>query len=239
MVAQIWLCEAVPTSPCIKQYPPELNKISEEFSTVFDPIFALPPHREIDHKIPLVPNAQPVNLRSYWYSYFQKMELEKIVDEMLKNSIIKFSTSPFSSPSLLVKKKDGSWRLCIDYRQLNFLTIKNKYPIPIIDELLDELHGAKYFSKIDLRSGYHHIRMFKDDISKTAFKTHQGHYKFQVMPFGLTNTPATFQALMNQIFKPLLRKGVLIFFDDILIYSPTMEQHIHHLSAVLDILHNH
>ena len=163
-------------------------------------------------------------------------EIEWAIQELLALGHIRPSTSPFASSVVLVKKKDDTLRMYIDYRALNKKTLKNRNHIPRIDELMDELRGARFFSKIDLRSGYHQICVREQDIPMTAFKYHFGHFEFLVMPFGLANAPATFQSCMNHIFRSHLRKFVLVFFDDILIYSKTWEEHLQHIETVLRIL---
>jgi len=163
-------------------------------------------------------------------------ELKIQLDELLQKGFIRPSVSPWGAPVLFVKKKDGTLRLCIDYRELNKITIKNKYHLPRIDDLFDQLQGARVFSKIDLRSGYHQLRIKPKDIPKTAFRTRYGHYEFTVMPFGLTNTPAAFMDLMNRVFRPYLDKFVVVFIEDILIYSKDKEEHADHLRPVLQAL---
>ncbi|KAM1011997.1 hypothetical protein FF1_047138 [Malus domestica] len=163
-------------------------------------------------------------------------ELKVQLEELLQKGFVRESTSPWGAPVLFVRKQDGTLRLCVDYRRLNLVTIKNKYPLPRIDELFDQLVGAQYFSKIDLRSGYHQLRVREEDIPKTAFRTRYGLYEFVVMPFGLTNAPAAFMDLMNRLFRPYLDKFVIVFIDDILVYSKTREEHKTHLQIVLQTL---
>ncbi|GJV62267.1 putative reverse transcriptase domain-containing protein [Tanacetum coccineum] len=174
-------------------------------------------------------------------SYLVSSRLPKSLSNQLLETItdrgfIRPSTSPWGAPVLFVKKKDGSFRMCIDYRELNKLTIKNRYPLPRIDDLFDQLQGSSVYSKIDLRSGYHQLRVRERDIPKTAFRTRYGHYEFQVMPFGLTNAPAVFMDLMNRVCKPYLDKFVIVFIDDILIYSRNKEEHANHLRIILELL---
>lgn len=215
---------------------PAVTALLEEFHLVFAEPTTLPKHRVWDHKIQLLEGTKPVNIRPYRYTPEQKSEIEKQVAEMLKQGLIVPSVSPFSSPVLLVKKKDQTWRFCVDFRHLNAITVKSCFPLPIIDELLDEFAGSHWFSKLDLRAGYHQIRLVEEDEEKTAFKTHQGHFQFRVLPYGVTGGPSTFQSAMNFVLSPLLRKGVLVFMDDILVHSDTFQQHLALLRRVLQLL---
>ena len=177
------------------QLPDTISSLLQEYDRLFDEPRTLPPRRSADHTIPLVPGAQPVKVRPYRYSPIQKTEIENQLKQMLQQGVIRPSASSFASPVLLVKKKDGTWRFCVDYRHLNAITVKNKQPMPVVDELLDELAGAKWFTKLDFQSGYHQICMAAGEEYKTTFRTHNGLFEFLVMPFGLTNAQPHFRAL--------------------------------------------
>ncbi|RVW67492.1 Transposon Ty3-I Gag-Pol polyprotein [Vitis vinifera] len=211
--------------------------IVREYPDVFpEDLPGLPPEREVEFTIDLVPGTGPMSKAPYRMAPVELKELKVQLQELLDKGFIRPSVSPWGAPVLFVKKKDGSMRLCIDYRELNKVTVRNKYPLPRIDDLFDQLQGACVFSKIDLRSGYHQLRVRGEDVPKTAFRTRYGHYEFLVMPFGLTNAPAAFMDLMNRVFKPYLDQFVVVFIDDILVYSRSREEHEGHLSIVLQTL---
>ncbi|XP_041995638.1 uncharacterized protein LOC121745745 [Salvia splendens] len=189
--------------------PDSIHAVLEAHASVFSLPSGMPPPRLCDHRIHLRPDSKPVNVRPYRYPYFQKNEIERQVREMLESGIIRPSQSSFSSSVLLIRKKDGSFRFCIDYRALNTASVPDHFPILTADELFDELGAARYFTKLDLHSGYHQIRMHTSDVYKTAFRTHDGHFEFLVMPFGLTNAPSTFQSAMNAIFRPVFRNSTV------------------------------
>ncbi|WVZ71092.1 hypothetical protein U9M48_019716 [Paspalum notatum var. saurae] len=211
--------------------------IVREYPDVFpEELPGLPPVRAIEFAIDLIPGTAPIAKAPYRMSGKEYDELKKQLDELLKKGFIRDSVSPWGAPVLFVKKKDGTMRMCIDYRDLNAVTIKNKYLLPQIDDLLDRLKGAKHFSKIDLRSGYHQMRIRESDIPKTAFVTHYGHHEFTVVSFGLTNAPAYFMNMMNMIFMKELDQCVVVFIVDILIFSRTKEEHKQHLRIVLEKL---
>ncbi|KAL0559359.1 hypothetical protein IC582_003968 [Cucumis melo] len=216
---------------------PEDVPVVKEFLDVFpDDLSGLPPDREIEFTIELLPGTAPISQSPYRMALSELKELKMQLQELVDKGYIRPSVSPWGAPVLFVKKKDGTLRLCIDYRQLNKVTICNKYPLPRIDDLFDQLRGAALFSKIDLRSGYHQLKVRESDIAKTAFRTRYGHYEFRVMPFGLTNAPTVFMDLMNRIFHRYLDQFVIVFIDDILVYSVDRESHEEHLRIVLQTL---
>ncbi|GKA80959.1 putative reverse transcriptase domain-containing protein [Tanacetum coccineum] len=211
--------------------------IVRDFPEVFpEDLPGLPPTRQVEFQIDLMPGDAPVARAPYRLAPFEMKELSEQLQELSDKGFIRPSSSPWGAPVLFVKKKDDSFRMGIDYRELNKLTVKNRYPLPRIDDLFDQLQGSSVYSKIDLRSGYHQLRVREQDIPKTAFRARYGHYEFQVMPFGLTNAPAVFMDLMNRVCKPYLDKFVIVFIDDILIYSKNKKEHEEHLKAILELL---
>ncbi|GJT29748.1 putative reverse transcriptase domain-containing protein [Tanacetum coccineum] len=218
---------------CIKAHVTVIH----DFPKVFpEELPGLPPPRQVEFRIDLVPWAAPVARALYRLAPSEMKELSVQLQELLKKGFIRPSTSPRGASVLFVKNKDGSFRMCIDYRELNKLTVKNRYPLPRIDDLFDQLQGSSMYSKVDLRSGYHRLRIKEEDIPITAFRTWYGHFEFQVMLFGLTNAPAVFMDLMNRVCKPYLDKFVIVFIDDILVYSKDEEEHGKHLKIILELL---
>ena len=229
-----YVIDTVKARPSVSDIP-----TVSDFSDVFpEELLGFPPHREIEFSIDVVPGATSTSITPYIMAPLELKESKLQLQELLEKGFIRPSVSPWGAPVLFVKKKDGTLRLCIDYRQLNKLTVKNKYLLPRIDDFFDQLKSASIFLKIDLRSGYHQLRIKDANMHKTTFRTRYGHYEFLVIPFGLTNSPAAFIDLMNRVFRPYLDQFVVVFIDDILLHSKDLESHDTHLQVVLETL-NH
>ena len=206
----------------------QMDKILKEYHSV-----------NSSHSIDLIPSTPLPHEPIYRRLVLENDEIKRQIQELIQKGHIDPSASPCGSPIVLAKKKDGTWRLCIDYRALNKITVKNRYPIPRIDDLLDQLRGAKFFTKIDLKSGYHQVPIDPADVWKTTFKSKEGLFEWLVMPFGLTNAPATFMRLMNDVLRPFIDSFVVVYLDDILIFSKTWSEHLQHVEQVLSTLQQH
>ncbi|GJZ89750.1 putative reverse transcriptase domain-containing protein [Tanacetum coccineum] len=223
----------------MKVNEPKLEDIHvvREFPGVFPKdLSGLPLSCEVEFRIDLIPGAMPVVKSPYRLAPMEMKELSNQLKDLQEKGFLRPSSSPWGAPVLFVKKKDDAFHMCKDYRELNKLTIKNCYPLPRINYLFDQLQGSRYFSKIDLRSGYHQLRVREEDIPKTTFRTRYIHFEFTVMPFGLTNAPAVFMDLMNSVCRPYLDKFVIVFIDNILINSKSKEEHEVHLKLILELL---
>ena len=211
--------------------------VVREFPDVFPEVLpGIPLEREVDLAIEIIPGTVPMSRALYRMAPTELKELKSQLQELLDKGFIRPSVSPWGAPVLFVKKKDGTLRMCIDYRQINKVTVKNRYPLPRVEDLFYQLKGAGVFSNIDLRSGYYQLRVKEVDVLNTAFRTRYGHYEFLVMPFGLTNVPAAFMDLINRVFRPYVDQFVVVFIDDILVYSKDAQEHEQHLRIVLEML---